>query len=503
LVKIQQGYRNSPELLNPDHPTHCPFRTENTSTMRHFDKTLRVVLLVVISVITGILPTIAQQTPPPPPPPPNPTTTDLLKRPFSPDDVRIDPRRNKKLTLRQALELASQGNKEIQVALLQTKRSNSAIAEARAADALGLSANGSLTNSGSPVLTSQPNNLQFRSSGSTSLQGSLEASYNLNNTLLGGVNNRAEASKGQLDFDKLDVERVTRKVRADVITAYYNLQDADAQLEINLAAVKNAEESLRNAQIQEKAGLGTKFDVIRAEVQKATAEQDVVKIRSQQQTAQKSIAQLLNISENIDYSAADPITAKGEWTVPLENSIVEAYKNRPELKQQEIRRTISEFQAKAAENIPQYSLFGKYDLGKDFQSSAGFGDNYSIGARVTFNLLDGGAAGARSDQEKVGTSIAETQYVANRDQVRLQVEQAYLSLKSNQTNIATSQGAQLQAQESLRLARLRLAAGVGTQLDVINADTELTRAKSNYSRAIVNYNRDLSTLRNAVYVNQY
>jgi outer membrane protein TolC len=470
--------------------------------MRHFDKTFGTVWLVMSSVLTAILPTIAQDTPPPPPAP-NPTTTDSLKRPFSADDVRIDAKKNKPLTLRQALELASQGNKEIQVALLQTKRSTSVIAEARAADSLGLSVNGSLSNSGSPVLTTQANNLQFRSNGSTSLQGSLEASYSLNNTLLGGVNNRAEAGKGQLDFDKLDVERVTRRVRADVITAYYNLQDADAQLEINVAAVKNAQESLRNAQIQEKAGLGTKFDVIRAQVQKATADQDVVKTRSQQQSAQKSIAQILNISENVEYTAADPITAKGEWTVPLENSIVEAYKNRPELKQQEIRRTISNFQSKAAENIPQYSLFGKYDLGKDFQSSSGFGDNYSIGARVTFNLLDGGAAGARVDQEKVGASIAETQYIANRDQVRLQVEQSYLSLKSNQLNIATAQGAQMQAQESLRLARLRLAAGVGTQLDVINADTELTRAKSNYSRAIVNYNRDLSTLRNAVYVNQY
>jgi outer membrane protein TolC len=468
--------------------------------MRHFDKASGAILLVIISAITAILPTVAQQVPPPPP---NSTPADPFKRQFSPDDVRIDAQKNKKLTLRQALVLASEGNKEIQSALLQTKRSSAAIAEARATDSLGLSADSSFTNSGAPVLTSQANNLQFRSSGSTTLQAGLQATYSLNNTLLGGTNNLAEAAKGQLDFDKLDVDRIVRRVRADVITAYYNLQDADSQLEINLAAVKNAQESLRNAQIQEKAGLGTRFDVIRADVQRATAVQDVVRIRSQQQSAQKSIAQLLNISENTEYTAADAITAKGDWTVPLENSIVEAYKNRPELRQQEIRRTISNFQAKAAENIPQYSLFANYDLGKDFQSSLGFGDNYSIGARVSFNLLDGGASNARTDQQRVGASIAETQYITIRDQVRLQVEQSYLSLRSNQLNIATAQGAQAQAQESLRLARLRLAAGVGTQLDVINADTELTRAKSNFSRAIVNYNRDLSTLRNAVYVDQY
>jgi outer membrane protein TolC len=469
--------------------------------MRKYDQSFGALLLVTMAALSAILPTLAQ--PQAPPPPPNTTPANPINRQFSPDDVRIDPQKNRKLTLRQALELANQGNKDIQSALLQTKVSAAGIAVAKASDALGLTATGNLTNNGSPVLTTQSNSLQFRSSGSTNLQGSLQANYSLNNTLLGGTNNLAEANKNQLEFDKLDVDRVTRRVRADVITAYYNLQDADAQLEINLAAVKNAQESLRNAQIQEKAGLGTKFDVIRAEVQKATAIQDVVRIRSQQQSAQKSIAQLLNISADIDYSAADPIAAKGDWTVALENSIVEAYKNRPELRQQEIRRTISNFQAKAAENIPQYSLVARYDLGKDFQSSIGFGDSYSIGAQVSFNLLDGGAANARSDQQRTNASIAETQYISARDQVRLQVEQSFLSLKANQLNIETSKGAQAQAQESLRLARLRLAAGVGTQLDVINADTELTRAKSNYSRAIVNYNRDLSTLRNAVYINQY
>lgn len=466
--------------------------------MRHFDRTFGAVSLAVISSIMAIVPASAQSYPLP-----SKTAADPIKKQFSPDDVRINTNKNTKLTLRQALELASQNNKEIQAARLQTKQSTAAVGIAQASDSLGLAVNSSLTNTGAPLITNQSNQLQFRSNNGTNLQGTLEASYSLNNTLFGQTNNLAAASKGQVEFDNLDVERVTRKVRADVITAYYNLQDADAQLGINLAAVKNAQESLRNAQIQEKAGLGTKFDVIRADVQRATAQQDVVKIRSQQKSAQKAIAQLLNISGDVEYSAAETIAMKEQWSLSLEKSIAEALNNRPELKQQEIRRKISKFNAKAAENIPQYSLFANYNIGKDLQSSAGFGDTYSVGARVSFNLLDGGAASSKVERELVGADIAETQYAGNRDQVRLQVEQSYLSLQSNKENITTAKGAQAQAQESLRLARLRLAAGVGTQLDVINAETELTRAKSNYSRAIVNYNRDLSTLRNAVYANQY
>jgi outer membrane protein TolC len=159
--------------------------------------------------------------------------------------------------------------------------------------------------------------------------------------------------------------------------------------------------------------------------------------------------------------------------------------------------------AATAGDQPQFSLFTRYDLGKDFQSSTGFADNYSVGARVRWDFLDGGAASARATQERTTQTIADAQYILNRDQIRLQVEQAYNTLISDRQNIDTSTKAEVQATESLRLARLRFAAGVGTQTDVITAETELTRARSNKLRAIVGYNRSLSTLRNAVYINQF
>ncbi len=466
--------------------------------MRPFDKNFGAVPLAVILVMISMSPAIAQ---PAPPPPPKASSADPLQKQYSPGDVQIDKQRSKKLTLLEALNLANKNNREIAAARLGIQQSTAAVGTAQASDGLGLNFSSSLGNSGAPLFTTQSNNLQSRAGNGTNLQGGLEATYSLNNTLFGQTNNLAAAGKQQVEFSKLDVDRVARKVQDDVIKAYYDLQDADEQLKINQAAVRNAQESLRNARIQEKAGLGTKFDVIRADVQKSTAEQDVVRIESQQQVARKSIAQILNVSENVEYSAAEPIAMKGQWQPRLEDSVAQALNSRPELKQQKIQRDISNFRAKGAENIPQYSLFANYSLGKDLGSAAGFGDNYSVGARINFSLLDGGAAGSRTEQERVGASIAETQYVRVRDQVRLQVEQSYLSLESNKKNIGTAKGAQAQAQESLRLARLRLAAGVGTQLDVINADTELTRAKSNYSRAIVNYNRDLSTLRNAVSAN--
>jgi outer membrane protein TolC len=447
--------------------------------MSNPSKTLGAIFLVAASTVTVTQPATAQ-----------------VQRRSQPNDVRIDS--TKSLTLRQALEVATRNNREIQAARLVVERTNSTIKEAQAAESIRVGIDGSLSNNGAPVIS----NLA-RTANGTPLNAGIQADYDLSTA--GRNSSRVKAAQEQLRFNQLDVERVARRVRADVITAYYDLQEADEQLKINQAAVKNSERSLRDAQLQEKAGLGTKFDVIRAEVQKATAVQEVVRTQSQQLNARKRLAQVLNVTENVEYTSAEEVKARGEWAVSLENSIVLAYENRPELKQQEVQRSINEQQANAAAagDRAQFSLFARYDLGKDFQRTAGFSDNYSVGARVRWDFLDGGATSARVSQERTNQSIADNQYIANRDQIRLQVEQAYNTLNSDRQNITTSTQAEQQATESLRLARLRFAAGVGTQTDVISAETELTRARSNKLRAIIGYNRSLSGLRNAVYVNQF
>ena len=114
---------------------------------------------------------------------------------------------------------------------------------------------------------------------------------------------------------------------------------------------------------------------------------------------------------------------------------------------------------------------------------------------MSWNFFDGGASIARSNQQQINQEIFENQFTSTRNQVRFEVEQAFSNLGTNQRNIITSSQALRQAEESLKLARLRFQAGVGTQTDVIQAQTELARARGNRIDAIVNYNRSLSSLR--------
>lgn len=132
------------------------------------------------------------------------------------------------------------------------------------------------------------------------------------------------------------------------------------------------------------------------------------------------------------------------------------------------------------------------------QATGNLNDGYSIGAQLSWRLFDGGAARARASQSDRDIQIDEFEFENARNTIRVQVEEAYYTLLANQANIDTANIAVEEAREALRLAGLRFEAGVGTQLDVLTATSELTQAEGNRLRAILDYNRALARLERAV-----
>ncbi|AFZ58742.1 TolC family protein [Anabaena cylindrica FACHB-243] len=431
----------------------------------------------------------------------NPSSNPLLF-PTEPEAVRLQA--NQPISLSQALELAKRNNNELQVSILQLERSKGSVREQQAALLPTVGLSGSVANSRSASNTlaaTQQQKLNPNApdaSSDTSFSGQAQLRYDLYTS--GRRNAAIREAEEQVRIQELDVERQVEDIRLNVAREYYDLQQADEQVRISQSAVQNAEASLRDANALERAGVGTRFDVLRSQVNLANAQQDLTNAVSQQQIARRRLATRLNISQSVNISAADPVQLAGLWNETLEKSIVLAYQNRPELQQQLAQRQISEQQRRQALATlgPQISLVASYDLLDVFNDSTSVSDGYSVGVQATLNLYDGGAAKARASQAKSNIAIAETQFSEQRNQIRFQVEQAYSTQRSNLENVQTANVALEQAKEALRLARLRFQAGVGTQTDVINSENDLTRSEGNRIRAILDYNRALTELQRFV-----
>ncbi|GBE93231.1 outer membrane efflux protein [Nostoc cycadae WK-1] len=429
------------------------------------------------------------QTPPQTPPQNLNPSANPLQFPTKPQEVQIQT--TVPLSLAQALELARRNNRNLQVTILELERSRSALRESQAALFPTLDINGSVTNSGNGFSssTSQP---------STSFNGTAQLNYNLYTS--GSRQAIIKQAEEQLRIDELDVENQSREIELNIKTQYYNLQQADEQVRINQSAVANAQASLRDAQARERAGVGTRFDVLQAQVNLANAQQDLTNSLSDQQIARRQFGTLLSLPQTVDITAADTVALAGLWQPSLEQTIVEAFQNRPELRQQIAQRNISEQQRRQAlaQVRPQVGLVTSYNLLDRFNDSASITDGYSIGLQASVNLFDGGAANARAAQARSNIAIAETQFANQRDQIRFNVEQYYAQLRSNLDNVQTSSVGLEQAREALNIARIRYQAGVGTQTEVIEAENDLTRAEGNRVTAILDYNRALANLQRAV-----
>ncbi|NJN57562.1 MAG: TolC family protein [Leptolyngbyaceae cyanobacterium SL_5_9] len=434
-----------------------------------------------------------------------------LQFPTQPEEVEIVG--TQPITLEQAIDLAIRNNRELQVSRLELERNQAALREALAANLPTLNLTSNLTfqentqQQQDSALQDLLDQLQGGQGGGTQaeeddvnvvLGGALELNYTLFTS--GRRPALIEAAEGQVRFQELQVEAQEEQLRLDVINNYYDLQETDEQVRIREAALDQALQSLRDAEALERAGVGTRFDVLQAQVDVANARQQLTQALSQRQIARRQIVQTLSLAQSVEVAAADPVEVADLWDLSLEETIVLAVRNRAELEQQLVQRDISDAQRRAALSQlgPQVSLFASYDVQDTLNQDETVQDSYQFGAQLNLSLFDGGVARAQAAQEEANIAIAETNFAAQRNQIRFDVESAYSNLQANFENIQTASLALEQAREALRLARLRFQAGVGTQTDVLISQTDLTEAEFNRVQAILGYNRSLAELQRSV-----
>ena len=435
--------------------------------------------------------------------------------PTTPDQVQI--KETIPITLDQAIDLARRNSPEIQISQLEVERSRADLREAQAAlwPSLTFESTIQRTESANGDLRVNRDRRLARVTGNTTREitpnfflttfdNIFRFDYDLG---LGKArSSRIGIAKEQMHLRELELERISETLRLDVSNNYYNLQQADGRVRIGEAAVRNARKSLEDAEALERAGVGTRFDVLQAQVTLSNEQQNLTNSLRDQRTAQRRLAEILSANEFINLTAADPIEPVGSWLLSLDETIVAAFQNRAELEQQLVQRDLSDEQRKLAlaSVRPNLNLFATYNVSglvpedESWQAVRGWADGYTMGLRFRWNLFDGGAARAAARQSIIDGEIAETRFEELRNQIRREVEEAFFSLEASFENISTAELGVEQAKEALRLARLRFQAGVGTQLEVIQQETDLTRAENNFLTAVIDYNRSLSELQRAV-----
>ncbi|MFO8237765.1 MAG: TolC family protein, partial [Prochlorococcaceae cyanobacterium] len=252
------------------------------------------------------------------------------------------------------------------------------------------------------------------------------------------------------------------------------------------------------------AGVATRLDVLEAETQLARDQQLLTNGLSAQAINRRALAELLDLPQDVTPTAADPPRVLGMWQPSLQESIVAAFAFREELDQTLLDISIANSQANAALGRvqPFVNVFASLDTAwtdfsgdRDNRVEASGNIDASMGLNFNWRLFDGGAAAAEARRNRQRAEESSFRFAERRDNIRRQVEESFYELEKNNRNIATTAREVIQSRESLRLARLRLQAGVTTQREVVDNQRDLTNAEVRYSAAITDYNIRLAELR--------
>ena len=352
--------------------------------------------------------------------------------------------------------------------------------------------------------TGQPNNERYGSE--WRLNGRLRVSWDLINPARVP---EIAAARDRFERARHSYLIALRDLRLQTETAYFNLQEADEGVRIGQAGVKASLVSLRDARARFNAGVNTKLEVLEAETQLARDRNLLATNLGQQELRRRNLAVLLDLPQNVTPTAASPARPLGLWQPSLQESIVSAFNYREELDQLILDISVNNSRANAslAAVQPVLSFVNSSTAfrtqGQTEQTSTSpidqgdftYGVQNTSALTATWRLFDGGRARAEYRRSKHAAEESRLNFAQTRDQIRFEVEQSFHGLRTALQSIETTASEVLSSRESLRLAQLRVQAGVTTQREVVNTQRDLTQAELKYARAIRDYNTNLSELR--------
>ena len=396
----------------------------------------------------------------------------------------VDANQTVELTLPKTVQMALDYNRDIKVAKYNLKKADWSIKEAQSGKMPTLG----YTFSGTRGQLSSSTTDLYNSFGNT-----LKLSLPL---YTGGLveGNVAVAKLGKQRSQE-EVLRVEQSSRLDAVKGYFGLLAYQEYKAVYDESVSNLQGHVDNVTAQYNVGTVAKLDVLTSEVSLAEAKTNAVSADNNVAIAMANLNNIIGLPLQTKLAVEDHRLPFDAYNISLDDAIAYAMEYRPEVRQsalavQEARENIG---IADAGNKPTVSI-GASNGWSDEDFPGAKNSRWSVSGGITYSFFDGGATNAKVHAAKEALLAAEETEQQTKELVALEVKQAYLNIRSAAQRVESTQAAVDQAEEGFKIARVRYQAGVGINLDVLDAQLKLNTAKTNNISALYDYNVYIATL---------
>jgi outer membrane protein len=291
-----------------------------------------------------------------------------------------------------------------------------------------------------------------------------------------------------------DIELQRQLFTEAVKEAYTNQVYAARLILVNQQALERAQLNLRSARGFYEVGTRPKSDVTRAEVDVANARVDVIRASNAERIARVALNTAMGIAADTPTQVIDNLAYE---PVQFDRSQLqtEALQRRPEYRQSKLRTDAAEADLKR-----RFLDFFPDVTGGAFYGATrhDWNEIWEFNLNLTWQIYDGGNRIARYREGRALVEGARARVKSLELTIQRDVEQSILNVQEAQERIQAAKTAVESAQENFRLAQGRFDAGVGTILELTDAQLALTQAQNLEAQALADYRIGLARLDRAV-----
>ena len=297
----------------------------------------------------------------------------------------------------------------------------------------------------------------------------------------------------------LQLEDTLQQIKETSTSYYYQILQCRNLVEVNMESVRTLQEHLNNVSAQFRVGTVAKSDVLASQVELANAKQSLITAQNNYDIAVATMNNFIGLPTDTVLQPRDQLAYR-KYNLTLDDCIEYALQNRPDIAAADyaIKQAISQKESAKAGKRPSVSASATKSITGEDPFDNDLNDYWTAGVSATWNFWDGGTTSAQIHEAEAAIVQAQESAAATRESVQLGVRTAWLNLNAAEKNIGTTQVAVEQAEEDYHIAQVRYGAGVGTNLDVMDASEKLTSARTNYYTALYNYNTSKANLDRAM-----
>jgi outer membrane protein len=321
----------------------------------------------------------------------------------------------------------------------------------------------------------------------------------------GATSNQVAIAELIIEKQQCELQEVRNKVAMDVRVGFYDVLLNRSKVRVRENSVRVLDEELKAQEERLRAGIAGTLNVRRAQVALANEQPELANAKTQLTNSYLQLGELFGIdfrsnpdeprfevAGQLQYAALHP---------DLNECLGRADTSRAEIRKQQIDVEIEDRQLKVdqSEMRPHVQAFSGYEVYNERDPLVGpeFNHGYLVGVTGTWHLFDGFATKGKMMATRARREAAVAALEATRRAVASEVRSAFLDLQQGESVIETDTKSVQTADESLEISKSNLAAGLGTQLDILQAANDVTRTRTTRLSAIYLHNVALARLARA------